>query len=77
MSGSELNMATKTFKYDSYSTYAIIFWDKGEATVIKISSFTGCGSEVKQSCITNKVSNLVGEDQLGRTWEVCIKTYCY
>lgn len=77
MSGMELNSATKTFNYDSYSTYAIIFWDKDEATIIKISTFTGCGSEVKQSCITNKYSNLEGEDQEGRNWEICTRTYCY
>lgn len=77
MSGTELNRATKTFDYDGFSTYAIIFWDKDEASVIKISSFTGCGTEVSQSCIANKVTNLEGEDQQGRTWEVCTKNYCY
>ncbi|MDY0142408.1 MAG: hypothetical protein RBR97_11005 [Bacteroidales bacterium] len=77
MSGSELNKATKTYKYESYSTYAIIFWDKDEATIIKITSYTGCGTEVKQNCITNKVSNLIGEDQQGRSWEICTRTYCY
>ena len=77
ISGTELNRATKTFNYDGFATYAIIFWDKDEATVIKISSFTGCGTEVTQNCITNKVSNLEGEDQQGRGWEVCSKNYCY
>lgn len=46
MYGTELNRATKSYDYESYSTYAIIFWDKDEASVIKISSYTGCGSEV-------------------------------
>jgi len=77
MSGVELNKATKTYKYNSYSTYAIIFWDKDEASIIKLSSYTGCGSEVKQSCITNKVTNLVGEDQQGKTWEICTRSNCY
>jgi hypothetical protein len=77
MSGMELNRATKSFDYDGFSTYAIIFWDKDEATVIKISSFTGCGTEVTQSCITNKVSNLEGEDQQGRGWELCSKSMCF
>jgi len=77
MSGTELNNATRTFDYDGFSTYAIIFWDKDEATVIKISSFTGCGTEVKKSCITNKVMNLEGKDQQNRKWEVCTNDYCY
>jgi len=77
MSGTELNKETSSFDYDGFSTYAIIFWGKDEASVIKISSFTGCGTEVKQSCFTNKVSNLEGEDQQGRGWEVCTKNYCY
>ena len=77
MSGTELNRATKSFDYDGFSTYAIIFWDKDEASVIKISSFTGCGTEVTQSCITNKVTNLEGEDQQGRGWEVCSKSMCF
>lgn len=53
VSGTELNRSTNTYDYDSYSTYTIIFWDKDEASVIKISTYTSCGSEVKQSCITN------------------------
>ncbi len=77
MSGTELNRATKTFNYAGFTTYAIIFWDKDEASVIKISSFTGCGTEVKQSCITNKVTNFKGEDQQGRGWEICTKSYCF
>lgn len=77
MSGTELNRATKTFDYDGFSTYAIIFWDQDEATVIKISSYTGCGTEVKQSCIINKLSNLEGEDQQGRGWEICTTNYCF
>ncbi len=77
MSGSELNRATKTFKYDSFTTYAIIFWKNDEATIIKISSFTGCGTEVNESCIINKVTNLEGEDQNGRGWEICTGKICF
>lgn len=77
MSGFELNNATKTFNYSVYSTYAIIFWDNDEASVIEISTFTGCGTEVTQNCITNNVVNLEGEDQQGRRWEICTKSYCF
>ena len=77
LSGHELNKATKSFDYDTYNTYAVIFWDDDEASVIKVDSYTGCGTEVKQSCITNKVMNLEGEDQQGVKWELCTKSYCY
>lgn len=50
---------------------------KDEASVIKLSSYTGCGSEVTKSCIDNKVMNLEGEDQDGRDWEICTKSYCF
>ena len=77
ISGTELNRETRSFNYDGFSTYAIIFWDNDEVSAIKISSFTGCGTKVKQSCITNKVTNLEGEDQEGRGWEICTKDYCF
>jgi len=76
LSGSELNKATRTINYSNFSTYAVIFWDKDEASVIKISSFTNCGSVVTQKCIVNSFSNLDGEDQKGRGWQICTKTYC-
>ena len=66
LSGTELNRATKTFDYDGFATYVATFGDKDGVTVIKISSFTGCDTEVKQSCIINKVTNLEEEDQQGR-----------
>ena len=76
-SGRELNNATKSFNYDSFSTYAIVFWSNDQATVMKLSSFMGCGSAITQSCISNKPWNLEGEDQEGRNWEICTKSYCY
>lgn len=77
VSGTELNRATRSLDYDGFSTYAVVFWDKGQASVIKISSYTGCGLEVTQRCITNKITNLVGDDQHGRGWEVCTNRICY
>lgn len=77
MSGTELNRATKSYEYDGFSTYAIIFWDKDETSVIKLSSFTGCGLEVSQRCISNKATNLEGEDNQGRGWEVCTRSVCF
>ena len=36
MKGSELNRATKSYDYKSYSTYAVIFWAKDQGTIIKL-----------------------------------------
>jgi len=77
LSGSELNKATRTYNYETYSTYAVIFWGKDQASVIEVSSYTGCGSTVTKNCITNKIGNLEGEDQQGRTWEICTSNFCY
>jgi hypothetical protein len=77
MSGTELNQATKSYDYSSFSTYAIIFWDKDQASIIKISSYTSCGTEVSKSCISNMVTNLKGEDKQGVGWEVCTMNLCY
>lgn len=77
LSGSELNTKTQSYNYDSYSTYATIFWGDKKVTVIKLSSYMGCGSNVSQDCITNKYSNLEGADQNGRAWEICVKSNCY
>jgi hypothetical protein len=77
MTGSELNKATSSLSYSSFSTYAIIFWGQNEATVIKLTNILGCGYETKQSCISNHVMNLNGSDQEVKSWEVCTKQYCY
>jgi hypothetical protein len=77
MSGTELNKATKSFDYDSFSTYAIVFWGDDKATIIKLTSWTSCGSEVKQNCISNSITNLAGEDKEGRGWEICTKNICF
>jgi hypothetical protein len=52
ISGTELNEATSSFKYSSYSVYAVIFWSKEQVTVIKLSSYLSCGDNVDKNCIT-------------------------
>ena len=76
MMGSELNTATNSYNYSMYSTYAIIFWDKGQATVIKLSSYLTCGNEVTKTCITSAYGPLKGKDQDDDEWSVCISDYC-
>jgi len=76
-SGIELNKKTNTFNYDSYSTYATIFWGEDKASVMKISSYLTCGTEIKWDCIANQYGYINGEDQEGRKWRICVRNYCY
>ncbi len=76
MGGTELNRETTSLDYDNFSTYAIIFWGEEEASVIKISSFTGCdGQDATKNCIVSGL-NLEGRDQNGRVWEICTINAC-
>ena len=77
MAGYEMNTTTKTYNYDMYSVYAIIFWGEGKATIIKSSSYLSCGTEVAKSCISSSISDIKGKDQDGDEWNVCVSTYCY
>jgi len=77
MTGTELNEATNSYNYSSYSTYAIIFWGEDKASVIKLSSYTACALEVDKNCITNTYSALKGQDQDGDDWKICVSNYCY
>jgi hypothetical protein len=62
ISGSDLNTATRTFNYNSFSTYAVIFWDKDEASVIEL------------DWGTVSVLGTNGRDQTGRSWEISSST---
>jgi hypothetical protein len=78
MTGMELNQATSSYDYSSYSIYAIIFWGEGQATVIKLTSYLLCGYEVTGDCIDNTLSDLQGYDQDGDKWNICMSNfYCY
>lgn len=77
LSGFELNSATKTFNYSSYSVYAVIFWGNNEASVIKLSTILLCGTEVTRDCIENTLLDLQGYDQVGDKWNICIKDFCF
>lgn len=77
MTGYEMNQATSTYNYSAYGVYAVIFWAKGEASVIKISNYMSCGSEADQNCITSTGTALKGNDQQGRQWSICTANYCY
>lgn len=75
LTGSELDSATNSYKYGSFSEYAVIFWDEDRASVIKLQGIFGCGTEFKKSCFP-AIGNIKGEDQGGRVWEICTSNYC-
>ena len=77
MTGYELNTATNSYRYNSNSVYAIIFWGQGQASVIKLSSYLICGFETDKSCITNAIGNLKGVDQDGDEWKICKDDLCF
>jgi hypothetical protein len=57
--GNELNQRTKSFSYENFSKYAIIFWAEGQATIIKLDSFFKIGPFGSN-----------GTDQNGYPWEL-------
>ncbi|HXC03376.1 MAG TPA: hypothetical protein VNZ86_01415 [Bacteroidia bacterium] len=77
VSGTELNEATNSFNYFAYSDYAVIFWSEGQATVIKISTYLGCGTEIDKQCITSTYTDIKGKDQKEIEWKICVGDYCY
>ncbi len=58
--GTELNQATKTWDYDSWATYVVIFWAKGQASIIELDYYFGD--------IASFGNN--GSDQRGYRWEI-------
>ena len=77
LTGSELNSATGTYNYSSYSVYAVIFWAQNEATVIKIRNILLCGMKVTQSCIDGIIGDLQGYDQDDDYWNICTGDFCF
>jgi hypothetical protein len=75
LSGFELNEATKTQNYEFNSNYAVIFWGEGQATIIKISTFLGCGIIIDKICIT-LFDTLSGKDKDGVEWKICTSGFC-
>ena len=65
LKGHELNAATNSIGYNGISTYVVIFWDEGQASVIEM-DFPFLGP-VGQT----------GTDQQGRQWEIAKTIICY
>ena len=77
MSGKEMNEATNSYKYSTYSVYSIIFWGEGKATVIKVSNFLTCGDVVDKNCIKNTIGDIKGKDQEETEWKICVSGICF
>jgi hypothetical protein len=77
VSGSELNKATSSFKYSSFSVYAVIFWREDQVSVIKLSTFLHCGIEVDKDCITTTIGDLRGKDQDNDKWRISVSDYSF
>lgn len=62
MSGSELNRAVRSLtRYRSFSTYVVVFWDEGQASIFELPS----GSMGNVPMFEREV-----EDQYGRKWRI-------
>lgn len=75
-SGTELNRATRSFDYDGFATYAVIFFSQDQAAVIRLSNPLMCGDIANQQCVTKVFGNLTGTDKGGRNWEICNSAFC-
>ncbi len=65
--GSELNKKTKSFNFNSFGKYVVIFWAKNEATVIELDSNFGPSP-----------FGTTGKDRYDRRWSVSTSTgFCY
>jgi hypothetical protein len=76
ISGMRLNEATSTYDYSTFSKYAIIFWGENSASVIKLSTFLPCNTDVYRECVVNVIGDIKGQDQEDRNWKICVSGYC-
>lgn len=77
ISGTELNQATHSLDYDGLGgRYGVIFWNPGQATVIKLDGISVCGFNVTPACMFS-IGNLQGADQQDRHWEICNRDLCF
>lgn len=65
LKGFELNQATRSLNYTSYSTYVVIFWNKYQASVIEM-GFPYVGPISQE-----------GDDQQGRKWQIAKTSLCF
>jgi hypothetical protein len=70
ISGSDLNSAVGSFsKYNSFSTYAVVFWDENQASIFELPSLSMGSLPIFEQEV---------EDQEGRMWMIKAgHDFCY
>jgi len=76
ISGLRLNEATNSSDYSTFSKYAIIFWEKGQASIIKLSTLLPCGADISRDCVIEIIGGIKGKDQEDREWKICVSNLC-
>ena len=62
ISGQDLNRAVGSYtRFKSYSTYAVVFWAEGEATILELPALSGGSVPMFESTV---------KDQNGRSWRI-------
>jgi YD repeat-containing protein len=67
LKGSELNQRTHTFDYNAFSTYVVVFWAQGEASILELAFYFG----------SIPIYGVDATDQRGRKWQVSKTSLCY
>ena len=75
ITGSELNAATSSIKFNSFKRYAVVFFSQTQAAVIKSEQLIICGEIFDSSCLPS-IGNFKGGDESGREWEICTTMLC-
>jgi len=76
ISGYRLNEATQSSNYSTFSKYAVIFWAENQSSVIKLSTFLPCDTDVYRECVVNVIGDIRGQDQEERDWKICVGNFC-
>ncbi|MFY7926913.1 MAG: hypothetical protein ACOVN5_13975 [Aquidulcibacter sp.] len=66
MKGRELNRRTKSYDFEAYSKYVVIFWSEENVSIIKLDFSSGPSAYPSP-----------GTDQRGYKWEVSTSSVCY
>jgi len=74
LTGKELNKATKTFKYNAFSTYAAIWFGEGEVALVEVDRpMIGIGDTFDASDFSTQfriISSVDGKDQQDKKWRL-------
>lgn len=79
MTGHELNDRTRTFEYEPFSNYAVLWFDERQVAIVKINELLITGMRFEKNALATylRFSELTGEDKQGRQWKFCLHQYCF